>query len=89
VSHVPQSSHFKKILFVCLFCRLSLKPLTLLHNREQNKTLESFKVKIFATLASLAAAMGPQFPAETPNSQFYLSAVSQALSAAHDQVRIF
>ena len=45
-------------------------------------------MKIFATLTSFAAAMGPQFPAETPNSQFYLSAVSQALSAAQAQVRI-
>lgn len=44
-------------------------------------------MKIFATLAAVASAFGPQFPSEASNSQFYLNAVSQALTAAQNQVK--
>ena len=43
-------------------------------------------MKIFATLASFAAAMGPYFPSESSNSEFYLNAVDAALTAAQAQV---
>ncbi|CAG5076698.1 Oidioi.mRNA.OKI2018_I69.PAR.g8523.t1.cds [Oikopleura dioica] len=55
---------------------------------KKDKTLEKKKeniMKIFATLAASASAFGPQFPSEASNSQFYLNAVSQALTAAQNQ----
>merc|ERR1711953_371 len=57
-------------------------------SREQQKLKKKLlkKMKIFASLAALAAAQfGPQFPAETSDSQFYLYAVSSALTAAQAQ----